>query len=115
MNHDAFAKTAIHRMEDEMSDWSYLLGNVHQAIEAILSDESQSERVKAACVHIHKTPPAFLETVLSPESKQLLANIRAADDTNPYEYGAKVQALGSFIVCAIQDTAQQYRNSQPGK
>lgn len=98
-----------------MSDWSYLLGNVHQAIEALLSDKPQAERIGTACTHIVKTPQAFLDAVLSKSSKESLATITSADDTDAEQYRQKIQALGAFIVSAVQDTAEQHRRTNAGE
>ena len=44
-----------------MSDWSYLLSNVQQALEALLEDKPQKDRISTACACLTKTPAAFLD------------------------------------------------------
>lgn len=96
-----------------MSDWSYLLGNIYKAIEALMSDGPQSERVKTACLHIFKTPQAFFDSALSTESKETLKKIHEFNDDDPEMFRQKVMALGSFIVSAIQDTSTECRKQYP--
>ena len=96
-----------------MSDWSYLLSNIHQAIEALMSDGSQKERVKAACLRILKTPQDFFDSALSTESKKELKKIQELDDDDPEMFRQKIMAVESFIVSAIQDTSAECRKQYP--
>ena len=96
-----------------MSDWSYLLSNVHQALEALMSDGPQAERVKTACLRIFKTPQAFFDSALSTESKEALKKIQELDDNDPEMFRQKIMALESFIVSAIQDTTGECRKQYP--
>ena len=96
-----------------MSDFSYLIGNIHQAIEALISDGPQTERVRTACMHLFKMPNDFLNSTLSASSKESLKTIRETNYDDPESFRRKVQALNSFIVSAIQDTSEEWRKLYP--
>ena len=86
-----------------MSGKSYVTGCLYQAIDTLISDAPQIERIQLACTHIAKGTH-FHDAILSDESQKELSNMYDIKADDPDYISKKSLAIRNFLVSAIKDT-----------